>query len=123
MAVRVLLQSVQPAMRLARPILDADGHLVAGAGTQLRESVVRALRKLALQSVLVVGGGDVPSWDTVRPLADELADLDARLATTARAGALGELHAAIVRHLRARAAHMAAASGEGPGDAEPGSRG
>ena len=123
MAIRVLLQSVKPTMRLAHPILDVEGHLVAGAGTQLREGVVRALRKLALQSVLVTDAGEVPSWDTVRPVAEELADLEERLPAAARVGALADLHAAIVRHLTVRAARVSGPSEDAGDDgAAPGGR-
>ena len=95
-------------MRLARPLVDRDGLLVAGAGTQLGPSVLRTLRRLAVRSVLVMEeAGDVPSWGKVRPLDEELAALEARLAPARRQGALAELHAAIVRHLGARAARLA----------------
>src|SRR5258705_288097 len=63
-------------MRLARPIADADGRLIAGTGTQLSPSVVRALRKLAIQTVPVVESDDVASWVRTRPLADELRGLE-----------------------------------------------
>jgi HD-like signal output (HDOD) protein len=105
MPVRVQLQSVTPSMRLARPIFDGDGKLLAGPGTLLREALVRVLRRMAVQSVLVAGGDAVASWDTVRPLAEELEDLERRFAEPDPAGEpRAELHAAIARHLTARAA-------------------
>lgn len=107
MPIRVLLQSLKPTMRLARPIFDADGGLVAGAGTQLRDGVLRALRKMALQSVLVVDSDKIPQWDTLRPLGEELADLDRRIGAEERRGALAALHAAVARHLTTRAARLA----------------
>ena len=80
MAVRVLLQFVKPTMRLAAPICDPDGRLLAGAGTQLRDGVQRVLRRMAMQSVLVTEAEDVPSWGRIRPLSEELAELDHRIA-------------------------------------------
>jgi hypothetical protein len=113
MPVRVHLQFVKPTMRLARPIFDREGKLVAGAGTQLREGVVRVLRRMAVQSVLVVETADLRDWETIKPLEAELRDLEARFAGDVE-GPRGELHAAIARHLRVRAARLA----EDPGLAE-----
>jgi len=107
MAVRVPLQFVKPPMRLARPVLDGEGRLVAGAGTVLGESVVRTLRNLALQSVLVEGGTDLPSWETVEPLEVELRDLADRFGAEPDAGPRAELRAAIGRYLERRAARLA----------------
>ena len=53
MAVRVPLQFAKATMRLARPIFDSDGRLLAGNGTLLNDSVTRLLRKMALQTVVV----------------------------------------------------------------------
>ena len=127
MAVRVHLQFVQPTMRLARPIFDADGKVIAGAGTQLREGIVRILRKMALQTVLVAETDEVPSWDRIKPLEQELAELEERLDAAGRNGPLAELRAAIRRRLEARAARLvedpgmaAAADGETPsGEGRP----
>jgi riboflavin biosynthesis pyrimidine reductase len=107
MPVRVPLPLATAAMRLARPIVDGDGLLVAGAGTVLAPNVLRLLRRLGLQSVLVEAGNELPGWSTARPLGDELAALDARVAPEERRGALAELHAAVARHLAARAARLA----------------
>jgi biotin carboxylase len=94
-------------MRLVAPVLDREGLLVAGAGTRLEAAVVRALRRLGVQSVLVESDERMPTWEQVSPLADELAALDARLPPADRRGALAELHAAVVRHLAARATRVA----------------
>jgi hypothetical protein len=109
MSVRVHLQFVKPTMRLARPIFDGEGKLVAGVGTQLREGVVRILRKMAVQSVLVSDAGDLRAWETIKPLDDELRELAARFGPVE--GPRGELHAAIARYLRARAERLAADPG------------
>jgi HD-like signal output (HDOD) protein len=106
MAVRILLQSAKPTMRLARPILDSEGRLLAGAGTQLNDAVARVLRRMAMQSVVVTDADGVPSWDTVRPLAEELAELEKRFGSTRPTGPLAELQAAIGRHFARRAARL-----------------
>ena len=62
MAVRVPLPLVTAGMRLARPLVDPDGLPVAGAGTQLGPSVLRVLRRMAVQSVLVEEADGIPSW-------------------------------------------------------------
>ena len=117
MAVRVHLQFVRPTMRLARAITDSEGRLVAGAGTHLREGVARVLRKMAVQSVLVAEADELGSFETIRPLAEELRDLDERFRAAERVGPLAELRDAIARHLAARAARLAeelASDGDAP---------
>ena len=103
MAARVLLQFVTPAMRLARPILDPAGKLIAGSGTHLGDRLVQMLRTLAIQSVLVEGGEDLEGWRTVRPLAEELGALTERCGTPPPAGPLADLFQAVARHLEKRA--------------------
>jgi hypothetical protein len=107
MPARVALEFAKPTMRLARPIFDADGRLVAGVGTQLGPRVVTVLRTMAVQSVPVVEG-DAEPWEVVAPLADELAALDARFAGTPSTPPLAAVHDAIVRRLAGRAARFAA---------------
>src|SRR5437016_5003368 len=93
-------------MRLARPVADGDGRLIAGTGTQLSPSVVRALRKLAIQTVPVVESDDVASWVRTRPLADELRDLDERFARTAANAATAALRTALAGYLCKRALRL-----------------
>ena len=107
MAVRIHLQFVKPSMRLARPIFDPDGKLVAGAGTHLGDNVLRVLRTMAVQSVLVVDPEDVKSWETIRPLEEELRELDERFGPTAAGDPLAQLRDAIARHFEKRAARLA----------------
>jgi hypothetical protein len=107
MAARVALEFAKASMRLARPIFDADGRLVAGAGTLLGPRVVGVLRTMAVQSVPVVEA-DVEPWETVEPLADELAALAARFAGAPESSGLTALHEAIARRLATRAARFAA---------------
>ena len=103
MAVRVPLTFVRPTMRLAHPIQDAEGRLVAGVGTQLSDRVVGHLRKLAIQAVAVTSAEDLPNWEIVQPLAEALAHLDARFATHPETAERSQLHAAVVRHFTRRA--------------------
>jgi hypothetical protein len=118
MPVRVHLEFVRPAMRLARPVFDPDGKLVAGAGTQLVDRVVGVLRSIGARSVLVADSGDVRSWETIRPLADELRELDERLGPGLDNEPLRELHAALGRHLARRAERLAGDPGMAPGPQE-----
>jgi hypothetical protein len=115
MSVRVQLQFVKPTMRLAAPVCDAQGMPVAGAGTLLGQSVVRALRRLAVQSVLVEEADGVARWETSRALAEEVGEVEHRFARVERSEALDALREAIRRHLTARAARLAAAGEGTPG--------
>lgn len=90
-------------MRLARPICDAQGRLLASTGTLLSDSIVRLLRRSAVQSVLVTGAADLPPWEVVRPLEQDLTSLQDRISREAVDPALAGLGAAVERHLRARA--------------------
>ena len=63
--VRVSLQFARPTMRLARAICDGQGRLLAGRGTALDDRMVHALRKLAVQTVLVTGAENAPLLDRV----------------------------------------------------------
>jgi hypothetical protein len=103
MPVRVPLPFAKPTMRLAKPLCDAEGRLVAGSGTALTDAVVRTFRKLAIQTVLVADGDDVASWERTRPLSDDLLELERRIDREPNSEALGILRAAITRHLCKRA--------------------
>jgi hypothetical protein len=104
MGVRIHLQFATPQMRLARPISDANGRLVAGVGTVLSGGVVRVLRQMAVQSVVVDDAGERAPWEQVRTLAEEQAALAARFAGEPPTPPLLEIQAAIERHLERRAA-------------------
>ena len=103
---RVPLEFVKPTMRLAHAIADADGRLVAGTGTQLSASVVRALRKLALQTVLVADSDDVAPWERTRALDEQLLELERRLDREPANEAMAALRAGITRHLCKRAIRL-----------------
>jgi hypothetical protein len=109
MAVRIHLQFATPRMRLARPITDATGRLIAGIGTLLSAGVVRVLRHMAVQSVTVEDAPGLASWERVRTVAEEHAALAARFAGESMTPALVEIEAAIGRRLEARAAAAASA--------------
>jgi hypothetical protein len=100
------LEFLKASMRLARPIADADGRLVAGVGTLLAPSVVRALRKLAIQTVLVVDSDDVDRWERTQPLDGQLRELEQRLDREPANEAMAVLRAAITRHLCKRALRL-----------------
>lgn len=107
MAVRVPLQFARPEMRLARPVCDADGHLLVGAGTALDARVCQALRRLAVQSVVVTGADELEGWETLPPLEQQLIALRRRLVDTTASAALELLTAAIGRYLARRTARLA----------------
>ena len=106
MPVRVSLQFANATMRLAKPICDGDGRLVAGTGTVLTDPVLRTFRKMAIQTVLVADGNTVESWARTKPLAEELLDLERRLDREPPSEPLSELRAAITRHLCKRAMRL-----------------
>jgi hypothetical protein len=94
-------------MRLARPIFDADGKLIAGTGTHLDERMVRLLRRLALQTVVVEDSGDFGTWQTVTPVETDLVELRRRFQREQPSRALETIFEAIARHLRRRAVNLA----------------
>lgn len=112
MAVRIHLQFATPQMRLARPISDTNGRLVAGLGTMLSAGVVRVLRQMAVQSVTVEDGAAVSAWEKVRTVEEEQAALTARFTGETLTPPLAEIQAAIARRLDQRAAAAAAVSCE-----------
>jgi hypothetical protein len=106
MAARVLLQFAKPEMQLARPIWDRDGKLVVGRGSRLNERVVRLLRRMGLQTVVVEDTGGLAAWEKIPGLAHDLEELDARFTRADRSQPLEAVRRAIERHLRRRAAAL-----------------
>lgn len=104
MAARIHLQFATPRMRLARPISDANGRLVAGVGTTLSPGVVRVLRNMAVQSVLVEDAEGLAAWEQVRTAEEEHLALAFRFKGEEATAALSEIRAAIERHIDRRAA-------------------
>jgi hypothetical protein len=105
-SIRVPLEFLKPTMRLARPIADAHGRLVAGTGTLLGAGVVRALRKLAIQTVLVGESEDIAPWERAQPLQEQLRMLEQRLDREPANEAMAALRTAITRHLCKRAIRL-----------------
>jgi len=95
-------------MRLAKPICDADGRVMAGAGSVLTASVLRILRRLAIQTVVVADGQDLAGWEMIRPLAEELTLLEQRMRSRAERSPRADLAAALERRLVRRAERHAA---------------
>lgn len=106
MPVRVPLSFAKPTMRLAGPICDAEGRLVAGTGTALGPPVLRVLRKMAIQTVLVADGAELASWEQTKPLQEMLLDLERRLDREPASEPLAALRAAITRHLCKQAVRL-----------------
>jgi len=106
MVVRVPLQFAKPSMRLARPIFDSDGKLVAGNGTLLTERVARLLRKMALQTVLIEDTDDLTPWEKIKPVQREIMELEARFSREGPSIPLDAIRQAISRHLLKRAAQL-----------------
>jgi hypothetical protein len=90
-------------MHLAKPVCDAGGRVIAGSGSALTPSVLRALRRLAIQTVVVADGPDLAGWERVRPLDEELARLGERLRQVDDGSPRAQLHGALERRLARRA--------------------
>ena len=110
MGVRVHLQFATPQMRLARPISDANGRLVAGVGTMLSAGVLRVLRHMAVQNVVVEEADTLEPWQQVRTVEEEQAALAKRFAQENVTPPLAEIQAAIARHLERPATTAAMAT-------------
>lgn len=111
--VRVPLEFAKPTMRLAKPICDASGRVLAGSGSVLTPSVVRLLRRLAIQTVVVDGGDDtVAGWEAIRPLDEERRLLEARIGAVTPRSARALLHQALERRLERREQRLGVGGGE-----------
>ena len=112
--VRVPLEYAKPTMRLAKPICDAKGRVLAGSGSVLSPSVVRLLRRLAIQTVVVDGGDDVVAgWEAIRPLAEERQLLETRMGEVPARSARALLHDALDRRLVRREQRLGSDGREG----------
>jgi len=103
---RVPLEFVNETMRLAHPISDAEGRLVAGVGSAFTATVVRALRRLAIQTVLIVDNEEVASWERAEALDERLRELERRLDREPTNEAMIALRSAITRHLCKRTVRL-----------------
>src|SRR5262249_52950770 len=118
--IRIHLRHARAKLHLAQPVVGPDGALVAGVGSALKRSVVRALADLGVRSVWVREVDEVREWEEDRDLPRALADLDARLAAEPPDPTLAAIAAALRRHRAAR--HEGAGSGASTPTA-PGSAG
>ena len=107
MATRIPLQFVTDTMRLAKPVTDTEGRILAGMGTRLTEGIARLLRNQAILTVMVEDDNVATGWESLRPLPEELAALDGRFAETERTTAMSALHDAVARHLARRSVRFA----------------
>ena len=89
-------------MHLAEAVTGPDGALIAGAGTTLAPPVLRALRRLGIESVQVREADDVADWEEDKDLVHALADLEGRFAAEGPDPHLEVLRDALRRHLVAR---------------------
>lgn len=96
---RVPLEFAKPTMRLAKPVCDASGRVMAGSGSALTPSVVRLLRRLAIQTVVVESREDVAGWEAIRSLDEECSSLDARMSPVDADSPRALLRAALLRRL------------------------
>jgi len=110
--IRVPLEFAKPTMRLAKPVCDAGGRVMAGSGSALTPSIVRLLRRLAIQTVVVESHEDVAGWESIQPLAEESARLAERLGPVASGTPRDLLRAALQRRLVRREERLG-------GDAHP----
>ena len=107
MAVRVPLEFANATMRLAKPVCDADGRVMAGSGSQLTPSVLRILRRLAIQTVVVDAGEHLAGWETIRSLGEEIALLEQRLGAIEPDSPRAQLRDSLERRLVRREARIA----------------
>jgi hypothetical protein len=107
--IRVPLEFAKPTMRLAKPVCDAGGRVMAGSGSALTPSIVRLLRRLAIQTVVVESHDDVAGWESIRSLEEETARLGERLGPVAAGSPRDVLRAALERRLARRDARLGAA--------------
>lgn len=102
--IRIGLHYARPHMHLAEAVEGADGAPIAGVGTTLTPELVRSLRRLGVESVVVRETEGVAEWEEEKDLEHGLRDLDARFASEAADPILDEIRRALQRHLGRRAA-------------------
>jgi len=88
---------------------------MAGSGSALTPSIVRLLRRLAIQTVVVESHDGVAGWEAIRPLDEETACLQERLGPVGSGSPRALLQEALERRLVRREERL------GKGDATTGS--
>ena len=111
--VRVPLALARPEMVLARPILDREGRVAIGAGTALGPRVVQVLRRLAIQSVAVVGNEEIAPWEQAPDAEDARRTIEARFAREPASEPMEVLRDAVVRRSERRSRELGDGAGGG----------
>lgn len=102
---RIHLRFARPGMHLARALADPDGTVMAGVGTRLTASLVRALRDQGVERVWVREDAVAP-WEVDADLDEALAALDARFARDGEDPVLAAVHACLRNRMIARARRL-----------------
>lgn len=102
--VRIHVRFARPGLTLAAAAVAEDGALVAGAGTELRPSVVRSLLEAGIDSVRIREADAVAPWEREPELDEAMAALAARFAHAGADPVLAALRAALARRMRGAAA-------------------
>ncbi len=120
---RVPIHLVTEKMRLARPVFDREGLLVAGVGTVLTRRLLHLLRNLAIQAVPVDDNEPIPAWTTVPDLGGAVREIVERFGQEPHTPAMAMLRDAAVRRATRQAEDVQAAEtlwhAPRPGRAEP----
>lgn len=98
---RIHLRFARPGMHLARALSASDDTVLAGVGTRLTPSLLRALREQGVERVWVREETVAP-WEADVELEQALADLDARFAHETRDPVLAAVHACLRNRMIAR---------------------
>ncbi len=98
---RVHLRFARPGMHLAQALTATDGTVVAGVGTKLTASLLRAFCEHDVERLWVQEDGVAP-WEVDAGLEQALADLEARFAHEQGDPVLDAVHACLRNRLIAR---------------------
>lgn len=102
---RIHLRFARPGMHLARALTDPDGTVMAGVGTRLTASLVRALRDQDVERVWIQEEAVAP-WEIDPDLDEALAALDGRFAREGADPVLAAVHACLRNRMIARARRL-----------------
>lgn len=103
---RIHLRFARPGMHLAQPLSAPDGTVMAGIGTKLTASLLRAFRDQDVERLWVQEDGVAP-WEIDAGLEQALADLDARFAHEHGDPVLDAVHTCLRNRLIARERRLA----------------
>jgi hypothetical protein len=74
---KIPLELAAAGMKLAKPVKNERGMILCGAGTELTEATVGRLSDMGVRRI-TVQGHPVDTGEQEKPLADEIAELNAR---------------------------------------------